>query len=52
MNHHDPYLATVFGFMSITDITSVHVENDESGGQTLAESIANARHKIAELVAA
>ncbi|BAS59734.1 FMN-dependent NADH-azoreductase 2 [Leptolyngbya boryana NIES-2135] len=52
MNHHDPYLATVFEFMGITDITFVHVENDESGGQTLAESIANARHKIAELVAA
>ena len=52
MNHHDPYLATVFGFMGITNITFVHVENDELGGQKLAESIANARHKIAELVAA
>jgi FMN-dependent NADH-azoreductase len=52
MNHHDPYLVTVFGFMGITDITFVHVENDEYGGQKLAESIAQARTKIAELTAA
>jgi FMN-dependent NADH-azoreductase len=52
MNFHDPYLVTVFGFMGITDITFVHVENDEYGGQKLAESIANARIKIAELTAA
>lgn len=52
MNHHDPYLVTVFGFIGITDITFIHVENDEYGGQKLAESIANARAKITELVAA
>ncbi|MDL5056025.1 FMN-dependent NADH-azoreductase [Geitlerinema calcuttense] len=52
MNHLDPYLITVFGFMGITDITFIHVENDEYGENTLAESIANARQKITELVAA
>jgi FMN-dependent NADH-azoreductase len=52
MNFHDPYLVTVFGFMGITDITFVHVENDEYGGDKLAESIANARAKIIQLVAA
>ena len=52
MNHHDPYLSTVFGFMGITDITFIHVENDEYGGQKLADSIANARAKITALVAA
>jgi FMN-dependent NADH-azoreductase len=52
MNFHDPYLITVFGFMGITDITFVHVENDEYGGNKLAESIFNARTKITELVAA
>jgi FMN-dependent NADH-azoreductase len=50
MNYHDPYLVTVFGFMGITDITFVHVENDEYGGKKLAESIANARAQIIELV--
>jgi FMN-dependent NADH-azoreductase len=52
MNHHDPYLRVVFGFIGITDITFVHVENDEYGGQKLADSIAAARTKITELVAA
>ena len=52
MNHQDPYLVTVFGFMGIADITFIHVEDDKSGGQKLAESIANAHHKITELVAA
>lgn len=41
MNHHDPYLVTVFGFIGITDITFIHVENDEHGGQRLAESRRN-----------
>lgn len=50
MNHHDPYLVTVFGFIGITDITFIHVENDEYGGQKLADSIANARNQIAQLV--
>lgn len=52
MNHHDPYLRTVFGFLGITDITFVHVENDEYGGHKLADSIAQARTRIAELTAA
>jgi FMN-dependent NADH-azoreductase len=52
MNHYDPYLVTVFGFMGITDITFIHVENDEYGGQKLADSIANARAEILKLVAA
>jgi FMN-dependent NADH-azoreductase len=52
MNHHDPYLTTVFGFMGITDITFIHIEKEVYGEQKLAESIANARAKIRELVAA
>ncbi|KAM3100773.1 FMN-dependent NADH-azoreductase [Phormidesmis sp. 146-12] len=50
MNHHDPYLVTVFGFIGITDITFIYVEDDEYGGQKLAESIASARTQIAQLV--
>jgi FMN-dependent NADH-azoreductase len=52
MNYHDPYLVTVFGFIGITDITFIHVENDEYGGTKLAESIANARTRISQLAAA
>jgi FMN-dependent NADH-azoreductase len=45
-NHQDPYIKTISAFMGITDITFVHVENDEYGGQKLADSITNARTKI------
>ncbi|VEP16843.1 FMN-dependent NADH-azoreductase [Hyella patelloides LEGE 07179] len=49
LNHQDNYLRTVFGFIGIIDITVVHVENDEFGGQLLADSIATARNQIARL---
>ncbi|TVQ19817.1 MAG: FMN-dependent NADH-azoreductase [Leptolyngbya sp. DLM2.Bin15] len=44
MNHHDPYLVTVFGFIGITDITFIHVGND-------VESISSARTQTIELLA-
>ncbi|AFY77190.1 acyl carrier protein phosphodiesterase [Pleurocapsa sp. PCC 7327] len=50
MNYQTPYLATIFGFIGITDITLIEVENDEYGGQKLADAIASARAKIAQLV--
>lgn len=50
LNYQDPYLRTIFGFIGITDITFIHVENDESGGTGLAESIANAQAQITQLV--
>jgi FMN-dependent NADH-azoreductase len=52
LNYQNPYLRTIFGFIGITDITFVNVENDEFGGNSLAESIAKARAKISDLVAA
>lgn len=52
MNYQDPYLSLIFGFIGITNISFISVENDEFGGATLAESIAHARTKISQLVAA
>lgn len=52
LNYQDPYLRAIFRFIGITDITFIHVENDEIGGTSLAQSIANAKAKIADLVAA
>ena len=52
LNHLDPYLRTLFGFLGIVDITFMHVGNDEFGGERLAESLAKARTRIEELVAA
>jgi FMN-dependent NADH-azoreductase len=50
MNHHDPYLRTIFGFIGITDITFIYVENDDVGGMSLAQSIAQAQSQIKQLV--
>jgi FMN-dependent NADH-azoreductase len=49
LNFQDPYLRAIFGLIGITDITIVPVENDETGGSGLAESIANAHTQIAQL---
>ncbi len=45
-----PYLKEAFSMLGVTDITFVDVENDEYGGQKLAESIASAQARIAHLV--
>lgn len=50
LNHQAPYLKTAFGFIGITDITFISVENDELGGQKLADSIAAAQAQINKLV--
>lgn len=49
LNHLDPYLRTIFGFIGVTDLTFVHAGNDEFGGERLANSLLNARARIAEL---
>lgn len=51
MNHQDPYIRVAFGFIGITDITFIKVENDEQGGISLATSIAQAQAKIVALAA-
>lgn len=51
-NYQDPYLRCIFGMLGITDITFIAVENDEFGGQKLADSLKAARTRIAEIVAA
>ncbi|MEX0271335.1 FMN-dependent NADH-azoreductase [Leptolyngbyaceae cyanobacterium UHCC 1019] len=50
LNYQTPYLATIFGFIDIIDITFIDVENDESDGQKLLDAIATARNQIAQLV--
>lgn len=50
MNHQDPFLRTSFGFIGVTDITFVHIEDAEFGEERLAASIAAARTKVAHLV--
>lgn len=50
LNHLDPHLRTVFGFIGITEIDIVAIENDEHGGTALSDSISRARKAIARLV--
>ncbi|HEY9735589.1 MAG TPA: NAD(P)H-dependent oxidoreductase [Trichocoleus sp.] len=52
MNFQTPYLSSIFGFLGITDVAVVEVENDEVGGQTLAAEVAAAQAKIAHLAGA
>ncbi len=48
-NHLHPHLRTVFEFIGITDVSVVHVENDEFGGRLVAESLAAASAEVARL---
>jgi FMN-dependent NADH-azoreductase len=51
MNYQTPYLATIFGFIGVTDLTFIDLENGESDAPQFADSIATARAQIAELIA-
>lgn len=42
MNHLEPYLRTVFGFIGVRDITFFYAGNDEFGGEQLADSLRSA----------
>jgi FMN-dependent NADH-azoreductase len=50
LNYQTTYLESLFGFLGISDITFIDVENDEIGGQELEDAIAFARNQIAQLV--
>ncbi|MNE79930.1 FMN-dependent NADH-azoreductase 1 [compost metagenome] len=49
MNHADVYLRTVLGYIGITDVTVVAVENDEFGGEAFAQSYERAERTLADL---
>lgn len=51
MNHVEPSIRTAFGYIGITDITSVAVEYDEFADERLAASIAAAEASVDALVA-
>ena len=51
-NTQDATIRNVFGFMGVTDITFIHVNNTAAGDDAVNGSLAEARAKIAELVQA
>ncbi len=46
INLQDPYLRVAFGFIGITDIEFIHVNNTAKGDEAVRESTENARAKI------
>ncbi len=50
MNHVEPYLRTVFGYIGITDIHFIYSGNDEFGGALLEQSIREAQQHIRQVV--
>ena len=50
MNHLEPSLTTVLEFIGITSLHSIAVENQEEGGDVLAQSVAEAERRVDELV--
>ncbi len=52
LNHEDPYLRTILGFIGITEVEFVHAENTSGGDDVRAGSLAKARERIGAVVAA
>ncbi len=51
-NVQDPTIRTIFGFLSVTDIEFIHINNTARGEDVTNGSLAEARAKIAALVGA
>ena len=45
-----PLIKEAFGMLGVRDISFITVENDEYGGQKLADSITSARSQIREMI--
>lgn len=52
MNFQTPYLRTIFGFMGVTDVAVIEVENATGGDEVLAGQFEAARARIDQVVRA
>ncbi|BES70104.1 NAD(P)H-dependent oxidoreductase [Marinobacter nanhaiticus D15-8W] len=50
MNHLEPSLVTALEFIGITNFHRIAVENQEAGGELLADSVKQAEQRVEELV--
>jgi FMN-dependent NADH-azoreductase len=50
-DYQEPYLKALFGFLGITDISLIHVENLSAGDDVRDQSLAQAQEAIAQAVA-
>lgn len=46
LNFQDPYLKTAFGFIGITEVEFIHINNTARGDEAVRESVGNARRAI------
>ncbi|MGB4075370.1 FMN-dependent NADH-azoreductase [Pseudomonas sp.] len=51
LNHLEPNLITILGFIGITQVHQIAIEGQEVGGELLAESVAQALNQVDALVA-
>jgi FMN-dependent NADH-azoreductase len=49
MDHQEPYLRSVLGFLGLTDVTFVHAEGLGMGPEAAAAGLAKARAVVADL---
>lgn len=52
LNHLEPHLRTLFGFIGVTDLTFIYAGNDEFGGEKLEHSVNDALAQIRGVVRA
>ena len=52
LNFQDPYLKTAFGFIGITEVEFIHINNTAKGDEAVRESVGNARTTIQKVLAA
>lgn len=52
LNFQDSFLRTVFGFIGITDVEFIHINNTAKGDEAVTESVGNARTQISAAVGA
>jgi FMN-dependent NADH-azoreductase len=50
LNHLEPHLRTIFGFLGVSDITFIYAGDDMAGGEQLARSINEALTHISHIV--
>jgi FMN-dependent NADH-azoreductase len=50
LNHLEPHLRTVFGFIGVNDISFIYAGNDMAGGEPLEHAINEALDQISHLV--
>jgi FMN-dependent NADH-azoreductase len=50
LNHLEPHLRTIFGFIGVSDITFIYAGNDMAGGEPLERSINEALTHISHIV--